>query len=188
MAAMAACMSDPDMKEMYGRPGPRGQGPQGRRDRGHAEARRDRERPSPRPAQTGGQVGRRLTPGRAAPCGRPVRARRKPAVRPRPCGRAASACPDGRRDVDRLWKAPLPAPRKRPDPGLTRNMDAPCVRRAADSARRGLHRPGSPATPPGEGTAAARASPSLAGVALRIGSGENKRGTRWLFSPPFQIT
>ncbi len=142
MAAMAACMSDPDTKEMHGRPGPRGQGPQGRGDRGHAEARRHRERPSPRPAHLGGQVGgRRLTP---------VRARRKPAVRPRPCGRAASACPDGRR--------------KRPDPGLTPNMDAPCV-------WRGLHRPGSPATPLGEGTAAARASPSLAGVALRSGSG-----------------
>ncbi len=72
------------------RPAPgKGQGPQGRRDRGHAEARRDRERPSPRPAQTGGQVGaRRLTPGRAAPL-RPGRFRLP--GRPPGCGQAVES-------------------------------------------------------------------------------------------------
>ncbi len=56
-------------------PGQGGQGPQGRRDRCHAEARRHRERAPARPAHLGGQVG-------------------------------------GRRDVDRLWKSPVPTPGK----------------------------------------------------------------------------
>ena len=115
MAAMAACMSGPDMMEMHGRPGPRGQGPQGRRDRGHAEARRHRECAAPRPAHLGGQVGgRRLTPGRAAPPGGPPGPEGN-----QPSGRALAAGPPApARTAAGMWTG-CGKPRSRP-PGKGR--------------------------------------------------------------------
>ena len=101
--------------------------------------------------------------------------------RSRPCDRNAFVCPDGRPDVDKLWKTQFLTPgnrQKRPNPALTPNMDAPVLGGAKPLVDR-----------PAEKPVLQEPEPGLASVRRRFGTPQSifvlKHGQVSLNHDPF---